>query len=703
MNHKIIKKVLLSCALAGALFNTQSPLLAQSPAPQDSSILSLYNDYADAGFAVQWKVPTGDLSELRSRMPRYSYLLFYTADDLLAAQNGPFMRFGFFKSRNEAEQFVADNQTAFPGLRVVKVSAQEHRSLMQRTAAEGETTSDYAWLNDASGDSQQPLQDILQQAKALYINQRYSKALEYYSALSLVTDTKVAHWAWELKGLTHESLGQREQAERTYRQLLATAEGDEPWFGRVNQRLRALATAADDGKANRRKSKYQEDQSPYYYRGFIGQSYNYVTSGGKHVLDRDVLSIIATNVDAVVGYRHPEHEVEVRFNGYNNYDLLDYPADWVRGDDNRTRIKRAQVDYTHVDTGLRAVGGRQKDYDSGMYLYFDGVSVKYPVTDKITLGVNGGVPVQFSDFYDHHDRQFYSVQAAYDHNEYWRVAGYVTHQTLYGEIDRAAYGGRLQYVDDRFSSYLNIDYDYEFAEVNILRWSGTYKFNPQHQLSATYGRQRSPFLTSTNVLLGQPYLDLENYLRDQLNRDYLLWNALERTGIYEYGTLSHQYEVDEGLHITADVYHAVSSEMPIFEYEDDWIRSSVATKGAEFRYSSFGLQAVAQDFLGMNDSATLSFRHSDTTLASSNLIQIGERLRFWDNKVSLAPKLHLKHTEKKRDDTSRSNVRGSVTLTYKPWRSTEFRLEAGNEAIRFLEENNSLDQSYLFMGYQTRF
>lgn len=711
MKHTI-KKAILSCTVVTALL-LPTLLWAQTPVAENAAsnpLLSLYSDYAQAQYAVQWKVPTGDLSELRAKMPRYSYLLLYTSDDLLAATRGPFVQFGFFKNAREAQQFVQDNQAAFPGLKAVRTTEAEHAALMQQTAESGaqspssNSARGFYWLNAGASNTPASVKPVLAEAKVLYINRQYGRALEYYSALSLSSDPDVATWARELKGLTQESLGLTAQAEQTYQQLLASSNGSEPWAARVTQRLRGLETAADDGKSALRKSKYNDKQVPYYYRGVFGQSYNYVTSGGKNIADHDVLSVIATNIDATAGYRLPDHEFKVRLTGYSNYDLMDYPDDYQWGSDDRTVIKRAQLEYTHVDTGINAVGGRQKDTDSGMYMYFDGLTVKYPINNKITIGVNAGVPVQFSDFYDSLDRKFYSAQASYDHNEHWRVAAYITHQTLFDEIDRAAWGGRLQYVNDRFSSYLNLDYDYEFAELNIFRWSGTYRFDQKQQLTATYGMQRLPFLTSTNILLGQPYLNVEGYLRDQYNSEYLQWEALQRTGVYEYGSLSYQYKFDDSLHITTDLYRSTSSELPIFEYNDEFfIESSVVEKGAEYEYTSVGIQAVALDFLGMNDTATLSFRHGDSTQASSNLIQFSERLRFWNNKIYVTPKLNVKYTQKKITDDSRSNIRGAVAVIYKPWRNVELRMEAGNETIKYLEQKNNLDQAYMYVGYQARF
>jgi len=560
----------------------------------------------------------------------------------------------------------------------------------------GEKQKSWYWLSPATEDQHAGVQAILADAKTLYMNQQYQQALNYYAVLSLSSDQEISAWAQELMGLTYERLGQTELALQAYRTLLANgSEGS--WVKRVNQRLRALETAADDGKDALRKSKYAEQNPRFYWRGMLGQSYNYMERGGKYIPDEDVFAVLSTHYDFTAGYRHPEHELEVRIAGYDQADMLDYV------DDDKTAIKRFYLDYTHVHTGLNLVGGRQKDYDSGMYSYFDGLSVKYPLTQRWKVGFNAGVPVQFSDFYDYMDREFYSLQSSFDWNEHWSLAGYVTQQTVYGETERAAYGGRAQFASQKFSSYLNIDYDYEFAEINVLRWQGNYQINDANRVSASYGRQRSPFLTASNILLGQPYLNLEEYLRSQFNRDYLLYNALERTSLLEYGTLNYQWQVDKTLQIMFDVYQSVSTDMPILGLNDDSLTTVVESKDGEYRYSAAGLQAVVEDFFGIGDSATMGVRVMDTTQATSNMLQFSERIRLFSNRVFVTPKVHLKYDQKKSDDTAQTNVRGSLELTYRPWRNTDLRLEVGNEATRDVDQKNNIDYSYLFVGYQVRF
>lgn len=695
MNNKPIQFMRTATAVLGWILLTSWAFAADEnpPAAQEkNALMAHYRDHANAGFAVQWPVSPGGVNAVRSRLPRYSYLAFYTSSQGLRNTPLPLVQMGFFRTRSEAEKFVEDNAGAFNGLRVVSVSAAEHKQLF---APASRDQAQY-WLQPAAMDNLAGAQAVLAEAKNLYMNGQYQQALNYYSVLSLASDRDIAVWAQELTGLTYERLGHRELALQSYNDLLSNhPEGS--WVARVNQRRRALETAADDGKDALRKSQYNQQRDKYYWRGLLGQNYSYMERGGKYIEDEDVLSALYTNYDLTAGYRLPEHEFEVRINGYDVADMVDTV------DNDKTVLKQLRLDYTHTDTGLNLVGGRQKDFDSGMYYYFDGLSVKYPLTQRWRVGANAGVPVRFSDFYDYMDREFFSLQTSFDWDEHWSVAGYVTQQTVYGETDRAAFGGRAQYVADKFATFLNVDYDYEFEELNLIRWQGTYKFDSRNQLALQYSKQRSPLLSASNVLLGQPYLNLEQYLQSQFNRDYLLFYALERTSVYESGSLSYQLQMDENLQLMADIYHSLSTDLPIFGTEDGGLTSDVLSTDAEYRYTSVGLQAVINEFISAKDAATLGLRVADTTLSSSTMVHVSERIRLFGNKLSITPRLHMRYTEEKVDERAQTNLRGSLALNYRPWRNTELRLEVGNEAVRDLDLKNNIDFSYLYAGYQVRF
>src|SRR5690606_31801390 len=130
----------------------------------------------------------------------------------------------------------------------------------------------------------------------------------------------------------------------------------------------------------------------------------------------------------------------------------------------------------------------------------------------------------------------------------------------------------------------------------------------------------------------------QDYLQNDINRENLLYRALLRTSSSEFGTFNYNRKLDENLDLSIDVYQSVMSDIPIFSAEPGE-QTFVLNNDAEYRYTTGGIQLIANNFLGFNDVASLSLRTSDSTQSSSNWIQLSERLRFFNNKFFITPKV----------------------------------------------------------------
>lgn len=695
--HSLRRTLLLMLTLLSVLW-LAVPVAGAEEASESESVEQipvLYGNYDRARFAVRFELTESAARYLEDKMPRYWYLMLYTSETLLANPGAPAVQFGFFASRQEAQEFVGEYQAVLPRLQVVNVSAQEHRALMALVdGSQAADQSSYYWLSPRDANTEASHRALLERARGIYVDRSYALALAYYRVLSLVAEPNTAAWAHELNALSYERLGEHQQAISLYRQLLERFP-DNQAAGRVTQRLRALETAADDGQAARRASSYGDESTRWHSRGVFGQSYRNVSRSGDHFDREDVLSILVTNLDLHAGVETESHRLNFRVQGYHLYDNLD---DGERTD---TRLRRLHLDYTHKDTGLNVVGGRQRDFRTGSFYSFDGLTVKYPLHQRFSIGATYGEPVSFSALYDDLDHRFYSVQAYLDLSQRWRFSGYLMHQTLFGETDRLAYGGEAKYLGENFSSYLNVDYDYEFAELNNLLLGATYRFNESH-VSARYTRQRSPFLSATNILIAQPELDLRSYLDLELAPENLLYRALLRTSLIESGSLSYNHRLDQNLFFSTDVYHSMLSDIPIFQTDDSGQTFVVVEKGAQYRYTSVGAQLMVMDFLGMNDTATLGLRLSDSSTVSAVDLNIAERLRFGD-RLTATPSVTLRYSEHKDNDNNQSRVGGKLALQYRVLRNAELRLEAGTDRFDHLADKHSISSFYWMAGYQARF
>lgn len=695
----LLAVVSLAVPLAGANEAKELESVEQIPV--------LYGSHDRARFAVRFDLTEGAVAYLKDKMPRYWYLMLYTSEPLLANPGAPAVQFGFFASRQEAQQFVGEYQDFLPRLQVVSVSAEEHRTLMALVdGSQAADQSRYYWLSPRDSNTDASHRAMLERARGIYVDRSYALALSYYRVLSLVAEPEIAAWAHELNALSYERLGEHHQAISLYRDLLQRFP-DNPANDRVTQRLRALSTAADYGQSARRAPSAVDESTRWHTRGVFGQSYRNVSRSGDHFDREDFLSVLVTNLDVHAGVETDGHRLNFRVQGYHLYDALydSSELDVYRDfsvDKTDTRLRRLHLDYTHKDTGVNVVGGRQRDFRTGSFYSFDGLTVKYPLHQRFSIGATYGEPVSFSSVYDDLDHRFYSVHAYLDLTQRWRFSGYLMHQTLFGETDRLAYGGEAKYLGDNFSSYLNVDYDYEFAELNNLLLGATYRFAESH-ISARYTRQRSPLMSATNILVAQPGLDLENdYLDLQFNRDNLLYRALLRTSLMESGSLSYNRRLDNNLYLSTDVYQSMLSDMPVFETDDRGQTFVVVEKGAQYRYTSVGAQLMVMDFLGLNDTATLGLRFNDSSTLSAVDLNMAERLRFGD-RFSATPSVTLRYSEHKENDISQARVGGKLALQYRVLRNAELRLEAGTERYEHLTDKNTINSFYWMAGYQARF
>ena len=688
-----------------ALFFASTAILAQ---PANTSFIELYKNYENAGYVVSWVGQPEFFAQAQSKIGRYDYLIMYSSEQLLKQNSSPTLRFGFFKSQEEANNFIQANRKIFPGLKIDALSKAEHSALF--TPSE----SSYFWLRPNTARSHQSIADLTIIAKEHYVNKEYEEALKYYAVLALAQDDETAVTAGELMAVCYQHLHQPLYAMQLYRALLETyPEAKDSSRVRITQRLRALETAASDEKSPLRKGKGL-DKSSGYLRGMIAQSYNQMSrkaestgaDGTRYSDEKDVLKAVMTHFDIHAGRTIREHKLELRLNGFDHKDILEETDDGNgRGnrDNSKRAIKRMYLQYQNKELGLNVTGGRQKDFDSGIYTSFDGASVRYSPVEDWTVGLNLGVPVYFSDFADYMDREVYSLFGEYEPNENWKLGGYFTGINLYGETERAAVGAKIHYISPRFFSALSIDYDTEFQEMNIVRWTGTLSINQKSQFTTTYGYHRTPFLSASNIQIGQPYLDVESYIKSEsFDADEMIREALARTSVFEYGSLSYKYRVDEDLQIITDVYHSLSTEVVQFLSDDDWQTSYIRNDDEYYSYTSVGVQAVAQNFFGKQDTAILSFRHNDTTLSSSSLIQLSERLRI-NRTFYLKPRLMLQNQKRKGDEDGKTKTRASLALLYKPIKTAQITLEAGNEILEAQENNNQKTTTYFIVGYQARF
>ncbi len=672
--------------------------LGQAPDTELETLKEGYADYSKNRYAIEMPLTPDNAKNLRDRIRLYHFRLIYLPTDQLSKSKDMVLRVGFFENQKQAKEFIDVSDFLFSGQKIVRVNRLEHKNVTNEITSKSSDASKknyyvFPITPSVDGAKKKMTDAVLTHAKNLYLDEQYMLAASHYQILATLAEEKEAAWAKELQGLCYEKVSDFDLAIKTYTEILQEFPVAEN-FARVDQRLRTLQTAAEDGRAAFRKSSYRKKGSRYHSRGVVSQYYRHLTRNVDGGEDEELMSLVSTNFDVRGSAKWSDHEVRARTSGFSILNNLD-------NKDNEFRLKRAYIDYTHNNSGINVLLGRLKEFDSGVFTSFDGVIAKYPVFENLSISASMGQPIYFTDIYSDIDYFFYSAGIAWKINESWKTNAYYNKQTLFDVTNREAIGGRAHYYKENMTASVNIDYDVAFSELNTFLSNASYRFNEKVNLSGTLGYQRSPFLTATNILIGQAELDLETYLESKQNQDSLLDDALERTALNQYLSLSYNYKISDDLRVIADYYQSNLSDLPssALLLGEQVVQD---TESDSFEQQAVGIQFVNQSLFFRNDSAALGVRFRTGDDSNSTQIFFSDRVRF-GNTFSFTPRLMYLVNNFNGSQPEQQQIRYSVSLSYKPFKNTELNLEAGNEHFSVEEGDIAFDSTYFFLGYRVNF
>ncbi len=233
-----------------------------------------------------------------------------------------------------------------------------------------------------------------------------------------------------------------------------------------------------------------------------------------------------------------------------------------------------------------------------------------------------------------------------------------------------------------------------------MQLNAGYQFTGNLSVSAAYGKQRSPFLTASNILIGQADLDLELYLLSRDNVDTLLEQALSRTSLNQFFTLSINSRLSSNIQLFTNYYHSSLSNIPSYEFLQGGMDAPDIRSA--FQQQSFGSQLMIENLFFDFESTSLGFRVNSGSSSSSNQVFVKERYRI-GSKFLLSPQLMYTAVSFDASDERESRLRSSLVLIYKPVSNGEFNLEVGNEQISRDIRPDTYSSTYVFAGYRFSF
>jgi hypothetical protein len=348
---------------------------------------------------------------------------------------------------------------------------------------------------------------------------------------------------------------------------------------------------------------------------------------------------------------------------------------------------------TDWSTGVRV--GRQTRYDAGVLGRFDGAVLNHDLGKQLEVGLAAGYLADSSFDMPGTDRPFYGVYGNYTtESGRFGIGPFIVQQKFDGITDRRAVGLQAQYIGESTYVRTMVDYDIFHSALNNVLLAANLGMGKSTSFSASVEQSRSPYLTTRNALIGQPFetlTELEQELVDLSLREV----ASDRTSVNRSVQLGVNHKLSERWEISADLFGIDSSST----------QTSVNIAGFESRQDvAYSAQIRALDLFGANTYSGFLVRRldgEDTTTTSF----------YWNNRIGLGssfwfyPRVRFDLREFATGGQNQTSIVPSIGMDYQFDRRFRFELEFGYEHTtrEMLREDISITGLFVRAGYRALF
>ncbi|RMG92632.1 MAG: hypothetical protein D6708_06425, partial [Candidatus Dadabacteria bacterium] len=397
-------------------------------------------------------------------------------------------------------------------------------------------------------------------------------------------------------------------------------------------------------------------------------------------------SAIATDLDLEGYARKDGRELGAEFSG-------GYDRDFVDSDDTGSRISRLFVEGSLGDrrTGLRL--GRQSETGRGVFGRFDGGLGWFGLPERVRWNLVAGYPVDTTSVpHPETERRFWGLSADLEGGAWGDWTVYFLDQRADGLVDRRAVGAEVRKSDEWSSLYGLLDYDVSYRSLNLFLLSGTWRTQARTTFHASVDHRWSPFLTTSNALVGQDEDDLGD-LRDRLSEDEIRDLARDRTARSTSVTVGVSKPLTDRVQVNLDL---LATKMG--GTEDSGGVVGTDPTGPDY-YAT--IQFIVTDLLMEGDLSLLGVRVADTESSRRYALDLNNRYPF-GRAWRLNPRLFLEHRDGKDGRGDQDRVRPQFRIHYRPDRRWTLELDAGAEWFREEWDGDAeITRGYFFsLGYR---
>jgi len=619
-------------------------------------------------------------------------------------------RLGYFSSRQAAEQQLRALKQLYPGAWIDMAKSGERPPATATVAALSANTGTPPAPNEivepatSSVKTREPVSDeklleLMNSGRDAMRDGRLSEAVQIYTKVLMFPPHQYMPEAQEYLGLARERNGQLAHAKAEYQRYIALYP-DSDGVQRVQQRLSAMMAGSKVSERSASEStsvattgplRTDRQTSPWRVQTFFSQYYrrdvNQIDENDAVISQSSLFSDM--NFDA--RRRGTRFDFGSRISAGYRHDLLPEES----GSGSSVRVSYAYADLADARTGLRGRLGRQSKNSGGILGRFDGFDLGYAITDRTLLSAVVGKPVNSASDGIDDSRSFYGLSANFGPiGDALDVGGFYVKQNVDGMSDREAIGAELRYFDTNKSLWGLADYDISYNELGSAFLQGTWRFDSDVTLNGMIDRRHSPFLSTSNAIIGQGVEDLSD-LFNTFDEDQLRQLSLDRSAIATTYTAGASAPLTPKLQINGTLTQSVISSTP---------ESGGVAATPESVYQYVGLNLVASSLLKEGDVAIVGLRYS--TSGSSNVYSINFDTRYpFSRTFYFNPRIRVDYREVISDGSSEWIFTPGLRMQMRFGRRFRVEFEAGKQFASRDLENTSMDRQTYFvnLGYQAFF
>ena len=494
----------------------------------------------------------------------------------------------------------------------------------------------------------------MDESRAALRKNNFAGAIQLLTKILKYPENQYSAEAQELLGVARQKSGQVDAARAEYEDYLRRYPSGEA-SERVRQRLAGIVTAsgapaallhAPSGQAagmlpTDRFAPSREttwtlvgSASAFYIRDDSFNSVRDPSVAPDPNADPDAHRVhqneILTNLDLTAAWNNDQTKGRIRFSGSQEYLL--------NSNSNLAGVAALFVDTTIKEWNLRSVFGRQTLNTDGVLGRFDGALLSWQPLTTLRLDVVTGSPaVSRFDLPFLDQKYFYGAGIGLGPFNGFETTLYAIEQRDRWLVDREAVGADFRYFDATKFAFGNVDYDAHFQRLNAAIFSGSWILPDKSTIYGGVDYRRTPYLSTWNALLNQPFATLYDMLKVQTNEP-LQALALDQTPIYKSAMLGFSHPLTDKLQVSADAT-VVNLTQPIVPIGLD---PSLATlpAGNEYYYST---QLIGNNIVKDGDMYIAAVRYSQ--METSNLYMLDFNVRFpITNEWRISPRLRLGYT-----------------------------------------------------------